>query len=124
MLVKKKNPEWKPSENPGLRVGETIEITDPKSLIMSGDVIAMSEDGSTEISAYELYGILVKDEVAEFEEYLKVKKAESQKAALEKEQKELEAQLAATQPVEAPVAATPAPAATATVKATELKKGK
>lgn len=101
MLVKKKNPEWYPNENKGLKVGETIEITDAKALILGGDVVGLAEDGITELSAYELYGVLIKDEAREFEDYLKIKKAEATKAALEKEKAELEAQL--PKPVETPV---------------------
>ena len=93
MIVKKKNPEWFPSEKKDLKVGETIEITDPRTLILSGDVIALDEKGA-ELSAYELYGVIVKDELKEFREYIESKKANSLKASLEKEKEELEKQLA------------------------------
>lgn len=102
MLVKKKNPEWFPSEAPRLKVGETIEITDPKQLIVNGDVAPLGENGE-EISAFELYGVLVQDEMKDFQEYLKTKKLESQKAALEKEQADLKAQLGDKAETPAPV---------------------
>lgn len=105
MLVRKKNPDWRPSENKELKVGETIEITDPRQLILNGDVTAIDETG-VERSAYELYGVLVKDELNEFQEFLKVKKAEAEKSVLEAEKAKLEAELAAATP--APVAAEPA----------------
>lgn len=90
MLVKKVNPEWKPSENPGIQVGETIEITNPKTLIISGDVVAIDSDG-IEISAYDLYGVVVKTEMDEFIEYKKMKQAEETAKKLAKEKADLEA---------------------------------
>jgi hypothetical protein len=93
MLVRKKNPQWYPSEKKDLKVGETIDITDPQALIMAGEVTGIAEDGMTELSAYELYGVIVKDELKDFQDYLAQKKLEATKAALEKEKKELEAQL-------------------------------
>lgn len=93
MIVKKKNPQWFPSENIKLKVGETIEITDPKALILNGDVIALNEDG-VEVSAYELYGVVVKDEMEEFQQYLAMKKQEALMNSLKKEKEELESQLA------------------------------
>lgn len=92
MIVKKKNPAWQPSENPGLKVGETIEITDPKSLILAGYVVAVDEQGA-EIPAYDLYGVIIADEKKEFEDYIKMKRLQAQKAILEKQQAELKAQL-------------------------------
>lgn len=123
MLVKKKNPNWFPHENNALKVGETIEITDPKQLILDGDVTGLAEDGTTELSAYELYGVIVANEAQEFQEYIKMKKAEAQQAALQKEAEALKAEIAASTPapvteptpeptpapVEAPVVETPAP---------------
>ena len=82
MLVKKVNPEWCPKENENLKVGETIEITDPKILILHGDVVGVGENG-VEMSAYELYGVIVADERKDFEEYLKLKKQEELKEKLE-----------------------------------------
>ncbi len=90
MLVKKKKSSWTPSEKKDLKVGDIIEITDPRTLILNGDVVAVGTEGE-EISAYELYGVLVKDEREEFEEYLKVKKATAMKEQLEKEAAELKA---------------------------------
>lgn len=92
MIVKKKNPQWFPSENIKLKVGETIEITDPRSLILNGDAIALNEDG-VEVSAYELYGVVVKDEMEEFQEYIAMKKQEALMNQLKKEKEELTSQL-------------------------------
>lgn len=38
-------PDWQPSENPGLKVGETIEITDYTALVRSGAGILVDESG-------------------------------------------------------------------------------
>lgn len=105
MQVKKKNPEWFPKENPALKVGDTIEITDPKALILGGDAIAIGENGE-EISAYELYGVVVRDEMQEFQRYLAMKKEEAVKANLEQKKAALEKQLADQQAAKA--AETPA----------------
>lgn len=92
MLVRKINPNWHPAENPGLKVGETIEKTNPKRLILEGNAEAVTKDG-TVISAYELYGIIIPSERKEFEEYMKMKKMQANKTALEKEAEALKAQL-------------------------------
>jgi hypothetical protein len=89
MLVKKKNPNWFPSENKQLKVGETIEITDPKFLIINGDVDGIDENGVV-VSAYELYGVVVNDEMEEFQEYIAMRKQQALKTQLEAEKKELE----------------------------------
>lgn len=94
MLVKKKNPEWFPSENKFLKVGETIDITDPKALILNESVVAVNEETGAEISAFELYGVVVKTEMEEFQDYMKLKKAEQEKERLTKERQELEVQKA------------------------------
>lgn len=99
MLVKKKNPEWFPSESPKLKVGETIEITDPRALVLNGDAIALNEDG-VEVSAYELYGVVVKDEMEEFQQYIAMKKQEALMNQLKKEKEELETQLTEEKPEE------------------------
>lgn len=96
MLVRKINSEWKPVENPNLQVGEIIEKTNPKQLILEGNAEAVDKDGNA-ISAYELYGVITKDERKDFEEYLKVKKLEATKTALEKEAETLKAQLNANE---------------------------
>lgn len=93
MLVKKINPAWKPSEQPDLEVGDTLEITDPKQLIVSGMVVGVGAKGE-ELSAYEMYGVLVDEELKDFEEFVKMKKANAIKAQLEEEQKALEAEKA------------------------------
>lgn len=97
MLVKKINSEWNPTENNGLKVGDTIEITDPKNLILSGMVVAVDSDG-LEKTSYELYGVLAGNEKEEYEQWLAVKKQKElseslakEKEALVKESKELDA---------------------------------
>jgi len=89
MLVKKVNPEWSPSENNGLQVGDTIDITNPKDLILNGSVVAVDENGS-EKSSYELYGILAGTEKEEFEQWLTVKKQKELQEKLAKESEELQ----------------------------------
>lgn len=118
MLVKKLNPDWKPSENPDLAVGETIDITDPKSLIIEGSVVGLGKNGET-LSAYELYGVLVKAELDEYEEFLKIKKATSLKSKLEAEAVELEAKA-----VELETIASVAPVVAPTRKRPTLRKKK
>ncbi len=102
MLVKKVNPEWFPSENKELKVGESVDITDPKQLIVNGDVIGLAEDGITELSAYELYGVLVKSEAQEFEEFIRMKKAQATQATLQAEQAKLKAEVKTVTSVEEP----------------------
>lgn len=109
MLVKKINSEWFPSENKGLKVGETVDITNPKELILHGDVVAVDESG-VEISSYDLYGIISKDERKDFEAYLQVKKATAYKEVLEKEQAELKAQAAKLDAPKETAKPVPAPA--------------
>lgn len=92
MLVKKKNPEWVPAENKVLKVGETIEITDPKEIITQGLAVAIGENGE-EISAYDLYGVMIKTEMDEYRDYMAMKKQEAIKKSLEDQKKELEDQL-------------------------------
>lgn len=89
MKVKKINPEWRPSENKDLKVGDIIEITDPKQLIVNGDVVAVNED-NLEVSAFDLYGVVVKSEMDEFIEFKKMQQAEALRKKLEDEKKELE----------------------------------
>ncbi len=117
MKVKKVSPNWFPSESPHLAVGEVVEITDPKSLIVSGAVIGIGENG-VELSAYELYGVIVADEKKEFEEYLKLKKEEALNKKLVEDKKELEKKAF----VEAPVEKVETPAAEAKVEVKEEKK--
>lgn len=93
MLVKKKLESWFPSENNNLKIGETIEITDARDLIMSGKVTAIGSNGE-DVSAYELYGVVIADELEEFQNFMKMKKQEAIKTVLEKESTELKAQLA------------------------------
>lgn len=91
MLVKKIDSSWVPSENPELKVGETIDMTNPEELIRAGSVVALDENG-IEISAYELYGVIIDRELREFIEYQKMKKQEAMKESLEKELEDLKQQ--------------------------------
>jgi L-lactate utilization protein LutC len=93
MKVKKTNNEWKPSENLGLQVGETIEITDPRALILSGMCIAVGEDGE-ELDSFDLYGVVDKDLVAELKAYKQAKHQEQIKKELEAEEEVLTKALA------------------------------
>lgn len=111
MLVKKINPEWQPSENPGLRVGDTLEITDPKSLILGGMVVAVGPSGE-ELSAYELYGVIAENDLDGFEDYLKEKKARAIKAKLEADAAALKAQQDALDAAETKETVTSAPTKT------------
>ena len=45
-LVKKVNPEWSPSENPDLKVGETLDVTDYRTLVITGSAVLVDEDGN------------------------------------------------------------------------------
>jgi hypothetical protein len=88
MLVKKIDVDWKPDKQKDIKVGEIIDITDPKRLILEGKVVAVTKEG-VEISAYELYGVITRDERKDFEEYLKVKKQKDLGQQLQKESEEL-----------------------------------
>lgn len=100
MLVKKINPEWAPSENRGLKVGETIEITNPQALILSGQVVAVDSNGA-ELSSYEMYGVLAGKEKEDYEEYLAKKRAEKAEENLKAEQETLKKEVEALKAVEA-----------------------
>src|SRR3990167_3038691 len=93
MLVKKENPDWYPSENIHLLVGETIEISDPKTLILNGTVTAVGPNGE-HLTAFDLYGAMIPSEMEEFTAFMNMRKAEATKAALEETQAELKEQLA------------------------------
>lgn len=95
MLVRKtqKGSEWKPSENPGLQVGETIEITNPQELIMQGLVVAVGEDGQ-DLDAFDLYGVVDKNLVEELKAFKEAQHQQQVKKNLEKEREELEKELA------------------------------
>lgn len=92
-LVKKLKGEWSPAEKKDLKVGETIDITDPKQLILDGTVVAVLADG-TEQGAFEMYGVITKDAKKEFAEYLALKKAQESKVKLEVKNEELKKELA------------------------------
>ena len=57
-LVKKTNPEWKPSENTGLKVGEVIDMTDARSLVAGNMAVFCDEDGN-ELQGPGMYSCLV-----------------------------------------------------------------
>lgn len=97
MLVKKVNPDWYPSEKPNLLVGETVEISDPKTLILNGTVTAVGPNGE-HITAFDLYNEMIPSETEEFTAYMNMRKAEATKAALEKQQTELKDELEKEEP--------------------------
>lgn len=45
-LVKKVNDLWQPSENPGLKIGETMEVTDYERLVKGGMAVLVDETGN------------------------------------------------------------------------------
>ena len=45
-LLKKINDQWQPSENPGLRIGDTLEVTDYQSLVRGGMAILVDTTGN------------------------------------------------------------------------------
>ena len=105
MLVKKIDSEWFPSENKFLAVGETIEITDPKSLILAGKVKAIGAMGE-ELSAFDLYGQVIESEMEDYKNFMETRRQEAIAAALAKEKSDLESQLKETKEevkTEAPV---------------------
>lgn len=95
-LLKKILDSWAPSENPGLKVNETIEITDPKELILSGAAVAVLPDG-TERSAYEMYGVLTNKDKTELNEFLAFKRAKQKNAQLEEKNAELQKEVKAVE---------------------------
>jgi len=107
MKIKKIDPNWYPSENRELKVGETVEITDPKALILSGQAVAVDKNG-VEISAYDLYGVIAGNEKKDFEQWLAMKKEQTTKKTLEKQEVKLKEELQVTQPEAREVATPPA----------------
>lgn len=92
MLVKKKKDGWTPSEAPGLQIGDTVEITNPRDLILAGFAVGVGKNGE-ELGPYELYDVLTTDEREEYEKFLAMKKQEGIKKHLEEEKETLEKQL-------------------------------
>lgn len=45
-LLKKINDQWMPSENPGLKIGDTLEVTDYESLVRGGMAVLVDETGN------------------------------------------------------------------------------
>jgi len=45
-LLRKKNQDWYPSEQKDLKIGETIEVSDYRRLVESGDADLVDEDGT------------------------------------------------------------------------------
>lgn len=93
MLVRKQKAEWIPSENKGLKVGDTIEISDPRQLILDGMCVAVGDDGQ-DLDAFDLYGVVDKDLVAELKAYKEAQHAQQVKSNLEAEKEKLEKELA------------------------------
>lgn len=92
MKVKKLKEEWQPAENPGLQVGETIEVTNPQTLIEGGLAIGVDEFGN-EVTAFELYGTISGSDKEQFEQWLAIQKQEKLKVKLEAEQAALAQQI-------------------------------
>lgn len=88
MKVRKIDETWEPAEHRGLQVGEIVDITDPKSLILQGRVEAVGEQGET-ITAFELYGVLTEKEEKEFRDYLLLKRAKEANKRLTEENEKL-----------------------------------
>lgn len=95
--IKKINNDWQPAENPYLKIGETIEITDPRQLILDGFGVAVGSNGE-ELSAYELYGVITENEFDEFKKFKELQRAQQQAELLKQEQQSLQAQVQATTP--------------------------
>ena len=89
MLVKKTNDQWMPIENPELKMDETIEMTDPKALILEGFAVGVDESTGADLSAFDLYGVIIEEEVEEFRKFQDMKKQEFLSEKLENENKEL-----------------------------------
>ena len=68
MLIKKVDPEWYPSENKGLQVGQTIDFDNPRDLIINGQAVAIVD--GIEKTPYELYGVWTKTDEEGYKEYL------------------------------------------------------
>ena len=94
-----------------------MEVTNPRQLILDGKVAAIGEDGQ-EISAFDLYGVLIKSERQEFEEYLKVKKQQAIQEQLTRETEELQKQIEAQKKTLKTETPTQTPAATTTTEET------
>lgn len=92
MKVRKLQSDWKPSENPGLQVGETIHITNPRQLILDKKCIAIGENGE-ELDAFDLYGVVDSNLVNELKSFKNAKHQEQIKKNLEKEKVILEKEL-------------------------------
>ena len=92
MLVKKINQDWSPIEMPHLEMNGFIEITDPEKLILDGMAVAVNEDG-TEISTYDLYGIMTEHEQEELREFKAMKAAKVEEDRLKQENENLQKQL-------------------------------
>lgn len=99
MLVKKINDEWAPAENPGLKIGETVEITDPKELLENKMVVAIGTSGE-ELTAFDLYGSPDKSEIEEFRKFRELKNQQKNQERLKEEQEKMKKQLKALELVE------------------------
>ena len=102
MLVKKIDPSWSPSENRSLKVGETIEVTDAKQLIIDGKVSSFDPETGDEMGAFEMFGKMTQKDIQDLRDMRakerEEKKEELLKAKLEDEKKlndELKAQVEA-----------------------------
>ena len=92
MKVRKQKSEWKPSENLGLQIGDTIDITNPKQLILDGMCVAVGEDGE-ELDAFDLYKIVTEDLMTELKSFKATQHQEQIKKELDLENEELSEEL-------------------------------
>lgn len=77
MLVKKVDPEWKPSEYPDLQVGDTVEFDNPRELIIRGQVVGIVD--GIERTPYELYSVWTEKDEEGYKEYLSWKNLQTLK---------------------------------------------
>jgi len=84
MLVKKIDPNWNPAENRGLKVGDTIEITDPKQLIIDGKVVSYNEETGEELGAFEMFGTVTEKDIRELREMRRKEREEKKEILLKK----------------------------------------
>jgi hypothetical protein len=96
MLVKKISASWQPSENPGLAVGETLEVTDAKSLIIQKLVVAIGENGE-ELDAFDLYGVVDTDLVQQLKDMKAAQRKQKENDSLAEENAKLAKELAEAQ---------------------------
>lgn len=96
MLVKCISSEWHPSEKPGIKIGETLEVTDAKSLIIQKLAVAVGEDGE-DLDAFDLYGVVDTDLVQQLKDMKAAQRKKSENEKLVAENEKLEKEIAEAQ---------------------------